>query len=117
MSLSDRLTGSKSRLYNCCSRPVETGEGCAHGPHVFYEALAKDLHARYPFSFLKPPPSPNTALDVAAIDCEMIYTTGGMRVARVSVVDGSGTEVFDEMVRMDPGVEIMYVNHLPYPQS
>jgi RNA exonuclease 1 len=40
----------------------------------------------------------------------MIYTTGGMRVARVSVVDGSGTEVFDEFVRMDDGVEVIDYN-------
>lgn len=39
----------------------------------------------------------------------MIYTTGGMRVARVSVVDSAGKEVFDEYVRMDEGVEVMYV--------
>jgi len=28
-------------------------------------------------------------------------------VARVSVVDGAGTEIFDELVRMDDGVEVM----------
>lgn len=39
----------------------------------------------------------------------MIYTTGGLRVARVSVVDGAGTEIFDELVRMDDGVEPVYV--------
>ena len=39
----------------------------------------------------------------------MIYTTGGMRVARVSVVNASGKEVLDELVRMDEGVEVMYV--------
>lgn len=39
----------------------------------------------------------------------MIYTTGGMRVARVSVVDVAGKEVLDEIVRMDEGVEVMYV--------
>ena len=39
----------------------------------------------------------------------MIYTTGGMRVARVSVVDGDGKEVFDKCVRMDEGVEVMLV--------
>ena len=32
-----------------------------------------------------------------------------MRVARVSVVDGAGKEVFDQLVRMDEGVEIVYV--------
>ena len=39
----------------------------------------------------------------------MIYTTGGLRVARVSIVDGSGKEVFDQLVRMDDGVHIMSV--------
>lgn len=43
----------------------------------------------------------------------MVYTTGGMRCARISVVDGTGTEVFDELVRMDDGVEIMYVDLWP----
>jgi hypothetical protein len=37
----------------------------------------------------------------------MIYTTGGMSLARVSVVDGAGTEVYDEFVRLDEGVEVM----------
>ena len=50
-----------------------------------------------------------TKLDVAALDCEMVYTTGGMRVARVSVIDGVGKEVFDELIKMDEGVEVVYV--------
>jgi RNA exonuclease 1 len=58
--------------------------------------------------------STDTALDVAAIDCEMVYTTGGMRCARVSVVDGTGAAVFDELVRMDDGVEIVYVDQLAF---
>jgi RNA exonuclease 1 len=45
--------------------------------------------------------------DVVALDCEMIYTTGGMRVARVSVVDGSGKEIFDQLVRLDDDVHVM----------
>ena len=40
----------------------------------------------------------------------MIYTTGGMRVARVSVVDGEGKEVFDKCVKMDEGVHIVLVS-------
>ena len=61
------------------------------GPHVFYENNPDDLHLRHPFSYLKPPLSPESGIDVVALDCEMIYTTGEFRVARVSVVDGSGT--------------------------
>ncbi|KAJ6485148.1 ribonuclease H-like domain-containing protein [Mycena vitilis] len=102
--------GQKERVYRCCYKPAPDDDGCANGPHVFYESNPSDLHARHAFTYLKSPPSPSTVLDVAALDCEMIYTTGGMRVARVSVVDGAGTEVFDELVRMDDGVEIIDFN-------
>src|ERR1700733_11529431 len=107
--------GEKMRIYNCCSRPVVDGEGCVRGTHVFYESKAEDLHSRHPFSSSRKASgssgkssssTSDTALDVASLDCEMIYTTGGMRVARVSVVDGSGFEVFDELIRMDEGVEV-----------
>lgn len=102
--------GEKSRIYNCCSRPTSEGGGCSRGPHVFYESESSDLHARHAFT---PTPSnakgKGTALEVAALDCEMVYTTGGFRVARVSVVDGDGKEVFDELVKMDDGVEVVFV--------
>lgn len=49
----------------------------------------------------------SSALDIAALDCEMIYTTGGFRIARVSIVDASGKEVFDELIKMDDGVEVV----------
>ncbi|KAJ7094675.1 Rexo1 protein [Mycena belliarum] len=108
--ISSTTGGQKVRVYRCCYKQVPDDDGCAQGPHVFYETKAEDLHARHAFSYLKYPPSPNTVLDVAALDCEMIYTTGGMRVARVSVVDGAGNEVFDELVRMDDGVEVIDYN-------
>jgi RNA exonuclease 1 len=69
----------------------------------------EELHSRHPFSFLAPESSSTSVLDVVALDCEMIYTTGGFRVARVSIVDGSGKEVFDQLVRMDDGVHVMSV--------
>lgn len=103
--------GERMRSYSCCQKPAEEG-GCTRGHHVFYESKAEDLHSRHAFSFTRPPVAnteTDTALDVVALDCEMIYTTGGMRVARVSVVDGLGKQVFDELVRMDDGVEIMSV--------
>ncbi|KAF8591528.1 hypothetical protein K439DRAFT_904379 [Ramaria rubella] len=103
------LNGEKIKIYKCCSM-AHPGPGCAHGPHVFYEKDAAALHQRHPFSHSSDPPptlSEDSVLDVAALDCEMIYTTGGMRVARVSVVDGDGKEVFDEVVRMDEGVKVI----------
>ena len=96
------------RIHSCCSRPVAESEGCVHGPHVFYESKPEDLHSRHGFSFTRlssklsqndaSAGSPDTALEVASLDCEMIYTTGSMRMARVSIVDGSGTEVFNKII-------------------
>ncbi|THV08457.1 ribonuclease H-like protein [Dendrothele bispora CBS 962.96] len=103
------VNGERVRTYNCCSKHVSE-DGCVRGPHVFYESNPDILHARHPFSFLTSPSQPRSTLDIAALDCEMVYTTGGMRVARVSVVDGNGKSVFDEFVRMDDGVDVLDFN-------
>ncbi|KAH9844275.1 ribonuclease H-like protein [Rhodofomes roseus] len=124
-AFSTKVNGEKRRLFTCCSRPADS-EGCERGPHVFYESSPEDLHVRHPFSYTRgsrPPddaPSEETsqeadgeadsALDVVALDCEMVYTTGGMRVARVSVVDATGKEVFDGLVKMDDGVDVIDYN-------
>ncbi|PCH41072.1 hypothetical protein WOLCODRAFT_69616 [Wolfiporia cocos MD-104 SS10] len=107
-AFSNKVNGEKRRLYTCCSRPSES-EGCERGPHVFYESAPEDLHRRHPFSYSHGRGT-DTTLDVVALDCEMVYTTGGMRVARVSVVDAAGKEIFDEFVRMDDGVEVIDFN-------
>ena len=93
------------------------GPGCALGPHVFSDKTPEDLHRRHPFSLsAHNSHDQDSVLDVAALDCEMIYTTGGMRVARVSVVDGDGKEVFDQFVRMDEGVEVVdYITRHVHP--
>ena len=108
-------TGEKVRQYTCCSALSTSEDGCVRGPHVFYETDPVDLHKRHAFTHTRPPDTfkPGKILEVAALDCEMIYTTGGMRVARVSVVDGDGKEVFDEYVKMDEGVNVVSVFLLP----
>ncbi|KAI0774244.1 ribonuclease H-like protein [Fomes fomentarius] len=109
-AFTSRVDGERRRLYTCCSRTADE-EGCATGPHVFYEKDPGDLHRRHAFTHSRPPqPAGDTALDIVALDCEMIYTTGGMRVARVSVINSSGKEVLDELVRMDEGVEVIDFN-------
>ena len=111
-------SGEKLKMWTCCQEACSDSEGCVRGPHVFYESDPKELHVRHPFSFTRPPlpdGKEDTALDVVCMDCEMIYTTGGSRVARVSVIDGSGQEIFDELVQMDEGVEVMCVFSSPLP--
>ncbi|KIJ54809.1 hypothetical protein M422DRAFT_153255 [Sphaerobolus stellatus SS14] len=101
--------GEKIRTYRCCAM-LHPSPGCTQGPHVFYEKKPEELHRRHAFSPSSEPPSTlseDAVLDVAAIDCEMIYTTGGMHVARVSVVDGEGKKVLDEFVRLPDGVKVI----------
>ncbi|EIW82112.1 ribonuclease H-like protein [Coniophora puteana RWD-64-598 SS2] len=102
------VNGERLRIYSCCSRTAEEG-GCSVGSHVFYESKPEELHIRHAFSCTRSGESSSEGkvADVVALDCEMIYTTGGMRVARVSVVDGAGKELLDELVQMDEGVEVI----------
>lgn len=107
--LPQTIGGERTRTYTCCSTIADgQAEGCTRGPHVFYETESSLLHARYPFSETSPMTS--SALDIAALDCEMVYTTGGFRIARVSVIDESGESVFDEFVKMDDGVKVVDLN-------
>lgn len=72
-----------------------------------YGAKREQCFLVFFFSYARKSRVQDTALDVVCLDCEMVYTTGGSRVARVSVIDGSGKEVYDELVKMDEGVEVM----------
>jgi RNA exonuclease 1 len=84
----------------------ETIQWSNNTQHVFMEKTIEELHTRHAFT-----PSSSiqreSALDIATIDCEGVYTTQGMSVARVSVCDGDGKVVFDELVRPDEGIEVM----------
>jgi RNA exonuclease 1 len=117
-------------VHKCCGSPAGA-PGCVVGAHVFKDPDDFELlHARHPYSKSSDfgdntprsstPQSPgvssqqksgtppqSTLLDVAALDCEMIYTTAGMSIARVSVIDGSGKPVYDKLIKLDPGVEVL----------
>jgi RNA exonuclease 1 len=38
-------------------------------------------------------------MDILALDCELIHTTSGLELARLTVLDASGTVVMDEFTR------------------
>ena len=85
---------------------------------MFSEKVPEELHRRHPFSSSSEPAptlGEDVVLEVAALDCEMIYTTGGLQLARVSLVDGEGKQVFDEFVRMPEGVKVIdYITRLVF---
>jgi RNA exonuclease 1 len=118
--LNPRFAGIREMLYKCCGAPGGS-PGCVVGAHVFKDPDDFNLlHARHPYSLssdlgnsghpsLRQSASPPLSgeLDIAALDCEMIYTTAGMSLARVSVIDGAGKSVYDKLVKLDVGVEVL----------
>ncbi|CAE6416047.1 unnamed protein product [Rhizoctonia solani] len=109
----NRMGGVREMIYRCCGSPAGS-PGCVVGAHVFKDPDDFDLlHARHPYSessAFAEGSSQSALLDVAALDCEMIYTTAGMSIARVSVIDGAGKCVYDKLMKLDPGVGVLDYN-------
>lgn len=97
---------------------VEGDETCCVGPHVFKEEAVEDLHLREAFVTAEELGAEAGAdageagsagpLPIAAMDCELGYTTAGMSLTRVTVLDESGAIVFDELVK--PRAEVVDPN-------
>lgn len=80
--------------------PIDA-QGCTRGPHVFIEKTPEELHTRAAFirsEDLRHPEGANP-LKIAALDCELIRTTAGMALARLTIVDEDGAKVFDEFIK------------------
>lgn len=90
----------RSRRWNCCQSSIDA-PGCTRGPHVFIEKTAEELHTRAAFIHTSDlyRPEDATPLKIAALDCELIRTTAGMALARLTIVDEEGTQKFDEFIR------------------
>lgn len=103
--------------WSCCGRTVDShtlgDDRCATGPHVFKEEGAEALHKRSAYVTWSDIPGHANAqevLPVAALDCEMSYTTAGISVTRITLVDETGDVVFDELIRCPDGVSMIDLN-------
>ncbi|GAA6047389.1 hypothetical protein JCM3770_001280 [Rhodotorula araucariae] len=111
--ITEKIGGQKQRVYSCC--PAVAATPCQVGPHVFKDEDVVTLHSRVAFiptSSLRSFPTPDLppAVDLVALDCEMIYTTAGMSLARLTVVSATGSTILDEHIRPPPGVAILDLN-------
>lgn len=117
--MTEKLGGIKERVFSCCPSPGAVT--CQIGPHVFrvchttlprrsslisldtQDKSIEALHSRIPFistSSLSSVQSPKIPPhDIVALDCELVYTTSGMALARLTVVDSSGLVILDAHVR------------------
>lgn len=85
----------RTRIYACCQEPQDS-KGCKVGTHVFKIDAVEQLHRLIPYI------DSSKAIgncDILALDCEMSYTTLGMEMTRVSVLDAFGETVLDKLVR------------------
>ncbi|GAA5959380.1 hypothetical protein JCM8115_000093 [Rhodotorula mucilaginosa] len=115
--VTEKAAGVRQRVYSCC--PSIGATPCQVGPHVFKDEKPSVLHSRVAFvptsSLRRGLPSsasatPATAVDIVALDCELVYTTAGMSLARVTVLSGSGSVLLDEHVRPPTGVAVVDLN-------
>ncbi|KAL6616927.1 hypothetical protein U3516DRAFT_826623 [Neocallimastix sp. 'constans'] len=90
---------SSTRLYSCCDGGVGS-EGCTKGPHVWKCETFDGLQDDIPFTRLpEHDPTNKKLLKVVALDCEMSYTTGGLELTRITVIDWKGNTVIDELCK------------------
>jgi RNA exonuclease 1 len=87
--------GQRLTSWPCCE---QDGCGCRTAKtHVFKITHEPRLAAYQPYRRL--PVQQGNALDVVALDCEMVYTTASMELARVSILSANGDTLFDSFVR------------------
>ncbi|KIS01699.1 RNA exonuclease 1 [Cryptococcus deuterogattii 2001/935-1] len=113
----ERVEGRRKWIYSCCGK--ERGEqGCEEGIHVFKDGEDdKELAKRVAYKTVRMCLEDAKAsgknvvgegYGVVAMDCEMIFTTAGLSLGRVTVVDENGHTILDELVRQK--VPILDIN-------
>uniref|UniRef100_A0A182MBX0 Exonuclease domain-containing protein n=1 Tax=Anopheles culicifacies TaxID=139723 RepID=A0A182MBX0_9DIPT len=90
--------GFADNLHNCCQQPSGT-PGCMYANYhvssfMDYDNLTGFVKTIEPAEDYQP-----TKKDVFALDCEMCYTTGGLELTRVTVVDINEKTVYDTLVK------------------
>lgn len=106
----EKQAGIKGRVnvWTCCNKTVGSSslgdDSCCFGPHVFKETDGLDLHRREAFITTKQlieslDEAPTDPLEIVALDCELSYTTAGLTLTRLTLVDEEGEMILDEIVR------------------
>ncbi len=88
--------------YFCCSGSCSS-EGCEVGNHVYdgdYDGHGQGSNLHGYVEVTGPSnPSSKTSSNIFALDCEMCYTTRGLELTRVSVIDINSKEKYESLVK------------------
>jgi len=86
------------KVWSCCQNPVGARGCTTHPCHVRKVDNPGQLTAIRPFTTLDPFIK-GQHLPIVSLDCEMVYTTNGMEIVRVTLLDDNDRLVFDLLVR------------------
>nr|XP_033775328.1 RNA exonuclease 1 homolog isoform X2 [Geotrypetes seraphini] len=103
--LRHKVPGGVETRYSCCEAVVGT-PGCQVAKLHVHDGQKENLDG-FMKTFMKQLPSDGNP-GVFAVDCEMCYTTQGLELTRVTVVDSSLQIVYDTFVK--PANEIIDYN-------
>ncbi|MES1903221.1 MAG: RNA exonuclease 1, partial [Paramarteilia canceri] len=99
--------GSSEKIYRCCSEPSNS-QGCEN---AIYHIFDSNLNCEG-FTFLTDEnlftDANKSKLKLFSMDCEMVYTTNGNEVARISIIDEDFENFFDSLIL--PSGEIIDYN-------
>ncbi|XP_072172640.1 uncharacterized protein [Diadema setosum] len=93
-----RIAGVLESRFSCCSGDMEVKGCCSARLHVT-EDKTSNLSG-YMKTIPKSPPR-NGHPGIYALDCEMCYTSKGLELTRVTIVDSDLEEVYDTLVKPD----------------
>ncbi len=82
--------------YNCCGSSERCDWCTVHESHVWSGLYTGTNGPFYDFTEF---PKKENQLPVVGLDCEMVFTAGGMEVARITLVDVHGKRIYDTLVR------------------
>ncbi|XP_017472534.1 PREDICTED: RNA exonuclease 1 homolog [Rhagoletis zephyria] len=90
--------GFADNHHRCCQQPAGT-PGCSYANYHVADFVDLDNLTGFVTTIEKDVDYIPTKKDIYALDCEMCYTTNGIELTRVTVVDINGRTVYDALVK------------------